>query len=179
VAFLALVRAARNFDPSLGFSFGTYAGRVIWSSLRKEAYISSSQMKRPAICLPRPDLELKQSALGDSDFEQREDEAKMAELRDWVEWVLNQCDEQQAAVVNGILDGKTYAEIKLPRRHGSGKATPQRVAYVKKQLTEMIRAQEFDNVLGFIQRRLSDADLCDLEKDAIQDGGTDPSQEGR
>ncbi len=35
-AFLAIVKAAKNYDPRHGASFGAYAGRAVWSACRRE-----------------------------------------------------------------------------------------------------------------------------------------------
>jgi hypothetical protein len=143
VAFLALCKAAKNFDEAKGYSFGTYAGRVIWSDLRKESYRAGSQMKRPSIGQQRPELEPKQHPFGyaaEQECVYEEDH----EQREHVAWILDQLDDQQRAVAEGIMEGKVYDQIHLPRIRGKGKTTPCRVAYVKAQMVELIRSKADD-----------------------------------
>lgn len=169
VAFLALCKAAKNFDAALGYSFGTYAGRVIWSELRRGAYKAASQMTRPSIGAPRPDLEPHQQTLGAySETIHSQDEIALHEDRDYVAWILEQLDDQQRTVAVGIMEGKSYEEIKLPRIKGKGKTSRSRVAYVKKRMDETILKHEFDVILEFIHRRMKNAHLRDSAQDQIQ-----------
>jgi RNA polymerase sigma factor (sigma-70 family) len=172
VAFLALCKAAKNFDEARGYSFGTYAGRVIWSELRRGAYKAASQMTRPSIGTPRPELESQQQTLGAyAETMHSSNEIELQENRDYVAWILEQLDEQQQTVARGIMEGKSYEEIKLPRIKGRGKTSRSRVAYVKKRMDEAILKHEFNTILEFIHRRMNDADLRGTETDEIQGSG--------
>jgi len=173
VAYEALIKAADGYDPAMGFSFGTYAGKVIYRMLSKEAYKQATQVKRPSLGAKRVVEEMKQQSLG-TFVENRHShsEEKSIEDRDHVEWILNQLDEQERAVAIGLMEGRKYAEIILPttRGYSNNGSIRSRAAYVKKKITKVVSQREFELLLEYIQRQgvEYDADLLPHSEDEAE-----------
>jgi hypothetical protein len=155
VAFLALIKAADGYNPTLGFSFGTYAGIVIYRHLAKEAYKSASQVKRPSPGAKKPVQEMKQQALGQfAENRHVYDPTADLENRDHVGWILDQLDEVERAIAMGIMEGKHYAEMDLPtmREYTNPSSLRSRAAYIKKRMVQRIGDREFQSLVEYVRR---------------------------
>ena len=168
VAFLALIRAADGYDPTTGFSFGTYAGKVIWRMLRREAYKQGSQMTRPSPDSKSKPVEPKQQALGAfAESHMADDPTDELDTKEYVDWIIGNLSPDEQAVAYGIMEGRKYSEIKLKSRNSRSASGRSRAAYVKKRLSQKIRSMELDALLEFVRRKLNHADLlCDDEEQA-------------
>lgn len=151
IALLALCKANISYDetklnPQTGkpYSFGTYAGRVVWDHLRKAAYKAESIMTRPSISNPRPELELDQQSLSDFAINHvaRCDDTSNLEFESLVELLKSELARPEVCVLKGLLAGKTYALIisDLQRfKAFKGRRNLAIVGKIKKSIIEKMR----------------------------------------
>lgn len=171
VAFMALIKAADGYDPTTGYSFGTYAGKVIWRMLRREAYKQGSQMTRPSPDSKSKPKEPKQQALGTyAEASLADDPTDELDQKEYVAWIMERLTPDEQAVALGIMEGRKYSEIHLKSRNSRSASGRSRAAYVKKRLSQKIRAMEMEALLEFVRRKLRHADLlCENDEQTDQD----------
>lgn len=158
VAYLALIKAADGYDPTTGFSFGTYAGKIIWRMLRREAYKQGSQMTRPSPDTKKPPKEAQQQIFGDkAETHHAADPTGEYDQKEYIEWILSMLSPDERAVAIGIMEGRKYAEIDLRKGSNSKSSRRSRAAYLKKRMVQKVRAAEIDSLLEFVRRKLDDA----------------------
>lgn len=112
VGYIALLKAVKNFDPSKGFAFTTYASRVIKSDISRYITLHGHRtFTRPydpiQECPPvDPDCYIYIKLLSqERHFEE------LAEEKDYIQSILSRCSKQEKAVLKGIFAGKTQKDI--------------------------------------------------------------------
>ena len=112
VGYISLLKAVKNFDPSKGFAFTTYASRVIKSDISRYITVHGHRTftrpyepiqkcpsvdPDPNVCINIPSHE--------KNFEE------LTEEKDYIQSILSRCSKQEKAVLNGIFSGKMQKDI--------------------------------------------------------------------